>query len=99
MKKNWPISANEITTATTFAPTNVRERKHEKSIIGARLRDSIAAKATSAVTDAANRARIRDEPHPQRCASITANVRPVSPMESAATPGTSTERSAVSSRE
>ena len=99
MKKNIASIANDTTKATRLVPRNERERKNEKSTIGLRTRSSMATNATSAKAASANRPTIRPEPQPQRLDSTSPRTRPVSPMVSVATPGTSMRRATVSSRD
>ena len=56
MKKNCENIAKETIRPTRFAPSDVRERKKAKSIIGALTWRSIGMKAPSATTAMANRA-------------------------------------------
>ena len=98
-KKNWANIANVIMKPTMLAPTEVRERKKLKSIIGARTRSSITTKAASATAARANRPTIRGEPQCQLLPSTSASTSAVNPTVSAAMPPTSTPRPTVSSRD
>ena len=98
-EKNVANITKETMKATTLAPKKARERKKPNSTIGARRRGSIATKAASARSATPNSASTRAEPQPHALLLTSASTSAVSPTVSVATPGTSTSRVAVSSRD
>ena len=98
-EKNVANITKETMKATTLAPKKARERKKPNSTIGARRRGSMATKAASARSATPNNASTRAEPQPQALLLTSASTSAASPTVSVATPGTSTSRVAVSSRD
>ncbi len=82
-----------------LAPRKLRERKKAKSTIGTRLRVSITANVASPITATVYRAISRVDPQRQALPSTSARTSAARPTVSAATPGTSTVRATVSSRD
>src|SRR4051812_46899181 len=85
--------------ATMLAPRNERDRKNLKSTIGLADRVSMTAKATRPTTATASRPTMRAELQPQLLACTSARTSAVRPTVIAATPGTSIDCAAVSSRD
>ena len=86
MKKNWANIANVTRKPTRFAPSEVRERKNVKSIIGALTRRSIWTNAASPTMATANNPMIRVEPQCQALPCTRASTSAVSPIVSAPMP-------------
>src|SRR3954453_4977958 len=98
-KKNIASIEKLTMKATTFAPRKLRERKNEKSTIGTRARRSATTKPTRQIAATAKSERIRVESQPQLLPWTSARTSAASPQPSVSTPGTSTTRSTVSSRD